>query len=200
MGSDHRTAPGAAAGCGTIARVSTEAAPPRPTRIVLVGMMGSGKSSVGRALARLTGWPFVDNDALLEAATGRTARELLEDGGEPVLRAGEAAAFRSALGRPIPEIVSVAAGVVLDPANRSALASAGFVVWLRATTATLALWAPGAAHRPWLAGDARAWLERTGRERAPLYAEVADLVVDVDRQTPAAIAGSIVEHMASARG
>lgn len=177
-----------------------EAASPAPTRIVLVGMMGSGKSAVGRALARLTGWPFVDNDALLEAATGRTARELLEDGGESVLRTGESAAFRSALGRPIPEIVSVAAGVVLDPADRSALASAGYVVWLRATTATLARRAPGAAHRPWLGADARAWLERTGRERAPLYTEVADLVVDVDRMTPAAIASSIVEHMASAKG
>ena len=56
-------------------------------RIVLLGMMGSGKSSVGRALSDRTGWPFVDNDALVERATGRTARQLLAEEGEGPMRA-----------------------------------------------------------------------------------------------------------------
>jgi shikimate kinase len=187
MGADE--APESAGGVGE-AR-----ARPRPTRILLVGMMGSGKSSVGRALASLTGWPFVDNDALLLEATGRTARQLLDEGGEEVLRASEAAAFRSVLARPVPEIAAVAAGVVLDPDDRAAIASAGFVVWLRARTSTLARRAPGARHRPWLRDDPRGWLERTGRERDPLYGSVADLIVDVDALTPAGIARRIVEHL-----
>jgi shikimate kinase len=165
------------------------------TRILLVGMMGSGKSAVGRALARLTGWPFVDNDALLHAATGLTARELLDEGGEGVLRAGESAAFRAALERPIPVVLAVAAGVIVDSADRAAIASAGGVVWLRASTPTLARRAQGADHRPWPGGDPPGWLERTGRERAPLYESVSDLVVDVDRARPAAVARTIVEHL-----
>ncbi len=181
--------------------VDPNATPRRsPVRVVLVGMMGSGKSSVGRALARRTGWPFVDNDALLEATTGRTARELLADGGEEALRAGESAAFRAALARPVPEIVAVAAGVVMDADDRAAMGSAGFVVWLRATPATLARRAPGAAHRPWLGGDAAAWLERTSREREPLYESVADLVVDVDRRTPASIAALIAGRIEAVAG
>ncbi len=168
---------------------------PLPARILLVGMMGSGKSSVGRALARLTGWPFVDNDALLREATGRTPRELLDEGGEEGLRAAESTAFRTALARPVPEIAAVAAGVVLEPDDRAAMASAGFVVWLRARASTLARRAPGGGHRPWLAGDARDWLERTARDRAPLYESVADLIVDVDSLTPAAIAHRIVADL-----
>jgi shikimate kinase len=172
---------------------------PPPTLVLLVGMMGSGKSSVGRELARLTRWPFADNDELLVEATGRTARELLAEGGEAILRAGEAAAFRAALVRPIPGIAGVAAGVVMDAGDRAAMARAGFVVWLRARPEALASRAPGGSHRPWLEGDALAWLEATARRRAPLYGEVADLVVDVDAMSPAEVAAEIAAELV-ARG
>ena len=75
---------------------------PRPIRVLLLGMMGSGKSSVGRALSDLTGWPFVDNDALVERATGLTARELLRDRGEDALREAESEALRAGLRIPVP--------------------------------------------------------------------------------------------------
>ena len=131
-------------------------------RIVLVGMMGSGKSSVGRALAARTGWPFHDNDALLEGGTGRTARELAERG-EAVLRDAESAALRAALEAPGPAIAAVAAGVVMNPGNRALLAAAPNVVWLRATPATLRerLRSTDDDHRPWLDADPDAWLGRT---------------------------------------
>ena len=114
-------------------------------RIVLVGMMGSGKSAVGQALAERTGWRFADNDELLEAATGRTARDIAADG-EPALRSAEAAALRAGLELPPPTIVAAAAGTVLDPELRRELADAGFVVWLRPPTDVLESRAAGAAH------------------------------------------------------
>ncbi len=164
-------------------------------RIVLVGMMGSGKSSVGRALAARTGWPFHDNDALVEGATGRTARELAE-AGEAVLRGAESAALRAALEAPAPVIVAVAAGVVMDPANRALLAAASNVVWLRARPATLARRLSPAEddHRPWLDRDPAGWLRQADAFRAPLFASIADLVVDVDAASPDDTAGRILER------
>jgi shikimate kinase len=162
-------------------------------RIVLVGMMGSGKSSVGRALAEETGWPFHDNDALLERATGRTAREL-SGRGEPALRAAESSALREGLRMPEPSIVASAAGVVLDAADRARLADEPAVVWLRARPGTLAQRLAGSDddHRPWLDGDPAAWLRETDAIRAPHFAAVADLVVDVDEADPETIAQRIL--------
>lgn len=147
-------------------------------RVVLVGMMGSGKSSVGAALAARTGWPFIDNDQLLERATGRTARQLLEREGERALRAAESDALRTAVRMPPPAIVATAAGTVMDAADRSVLDGGGFVVWLRAPADVLAARAAGAAHRPWLAEDPVGWFRRVLRQRDRLYAEIADLEVD----------------------
>ncbi len=169
-------------------------------RVVLVGMMGSGKSSVGRALAARTGWPFVDNDALVERATGRTARQLLADEGEAAMRAAESAALRAGLEMAPPVIVAAAAGTVLDPADREVTAGRGHVVWLRAPAEVLAARAAGAEHRPWLDDDPVAWFRRTLRERDPLYAAMADLEVDTSKVAPAEAAERIVAAMRSAPG
>lgn len=161
-------------------------------RVVLMGMMGSGKSSVGEALSRRTGWPFIDNDALVERATGRTARELLAAEGEAAMRAAESAALETALGMPGPVIVATAAGTVLDPANRERLDRGGFVVWLRAPAEVLAARALGAAHRPWLDEDPVGWFRRAEVERDPLYASVADLVIDTSASAPGAAAERVL--------
>ena len=148
-------------------------------RVVLIGMMGSGKSTVGRSLSDRTGWPFVDNDALLLLrATGRTARQLLADEGEEAMRAAESAAMAEGLAMPPPVIVAVAAGTVLDPGNRRALEEAGRVVWLRAEPEVLGQRAEGTDHRPWVQADATAWAQRTLDARERLYASVSDLQVD----------------------
>lgn len=165
---------------------------PQPSRILLVGMMGTGKSSIGSELARRTGWPFLDNDLLLERATGRTARELLADAGELGLRAGESAALREALATPPPAIVAVAGGVILDTPDRARLDGSGFVVWLRASAAELAQRATGAVHRPWLQEGAEAWFEREIATRASLYDSVADLTIDTERMHPSEAAEVIL--------
>ena len=155
----------------------------RACRIVLVGMMGSGKTTVGHAVAARTGWPNVDNDELLERLAGATPKELLERDGEAALRERESAALRLGLETPAPSIVGAAAGTILDGANRAALRENGAVVFLRATPATLETRSMGAAHRAWLEEGGAAWIRETAEVRDPLYASVADLVVDVDQRS-----------------
>ena len=168
-----------------------------PTRVLLLGMMGSGKSSVGRELSTRTGWPFVDNDALVERATGRTARELLRDRGEHAMREAESEALRAGLAIPAPAVVATAAGTILRAEDRRAIAEGGLVVWLHADADVLAARAVGAAHRPWLDDDPVAWFERTIVERAPLYREIADVEIDTGSTDPEAAADRVVQRLAT---
>ena len=165
---------------GRTARVSPE----RPCRIVLVGMMGSGKSTVGRRLSEATGWPYVDNDDLVRRVAGATPREVLAERGEPAMRRAESDALRLGLEALPPCIVGAAAGTVLDPADRELMRSHGIVAWLRVDAGALESRAVGAAHRPWLDGNAATWLSRTAAERDPLYASIADIVVDTTHGAP----------------
>jgi shikimate kinase len=166
-------------------------------RVILVGMMGSGKTSVGRALAARTGWRYVDNDELVELAAGRSARELLAAGGEAALRSAEADALAAALEMPPPVVVAVAGGTILDDELRRRLADGGFVVWLRAPASVLAERAVGGMHRPWLEGDLLGWFVSTLAVRDPLYASVADLEVDTSTIDAEAAADRIVDALAT---
>ena len=148
-------------------------------RVLLVGMMGSGKTTVGRSLATMLGWRYVDNDEQLRVVTGADTRTVQEREGEAALRRAESAALAIALTSAGPLVASVAAGVVLDPLDRARLRGGGFVVWLRARIETLAGRVAG-TDRPWLGDDPGAALSRLYAGRAALYAAVADLVVDVD--------------------
>lgn len=167
----------------------------RPTRVLLLGMMGSGKSSVGRALAARTGWPFVDNDVLVQRATGLSARELLRNRGEAALREAESAALRAGLAIPAPAIVATAAGTIMRPEDRDLVRDGGVVVWLHAPARVLAARAVGALHRPWLDDDPVAWFAETIAEREPLYRSVADIVVDTGAANPEAAADEVVEAL-----
>jgi shikimate kinase len=164
-------------------------------RVILLGMMGSGKSSVGRALSRHTGWAFVDNDALVERATGRTARELLAQEGEGAMRAAERAALDTALSLPPPIIVASAAGTITEADARDAMRDRGLVVWLRAPAAVLAARAAGATHRPWLDEEPEAWFRHALREREPLFTEIADIHVDTAAASPDDAAEVIVSAL-----
>ena len=161
-------------------------------KIVLVGMMGSGKTTIGRRLARRLGRPFLDSDDAIEEATGRTVREIWETQGEPAFRALERRALREALAEPRPTVVAAAGGVVLDAENRRLLRSAGRVIWLRADPGLLVRRVDAGGHRPLLEDDPEGTLRRLDRERRWLYREVADEVIDVDRLQPDAVVERIV--------
>lgn len=149
-----------------------------PCRVLLVGMMGSGKSTIGRLLADATGWPYLDNDELVRRSEGALAREIAEDDGERRLREVESAALTVGLQEPAPSIVGVAAGTVLDSGNRRRMAAGAVVIWLDADPSILAARASGSDHRPWLEGNAERWMRRTGDDRESLYREVADFRID----------------------
>lgn len=168
-----------------------------PERVLLLGMMGAGKTTVGRALAGRTGWPYYDNDELVTRTTGRAAPDLLEAGGEDALRAAESAALGAALSLPAPLVAGVAGGVVLDPADRERLRTAeGLVVWLRARIGTLAERVGTGEGRSWLQPDPAAALAELAAVREPLYAAVADLVVDVDEASPEEVAATVLARRA----
>ena len=148
-------------------------------RILLVGMMGAGKTTVGRALGVRLGWPYVDNDELLERAVGKDTRRVQEEDGELALRRAESAALTMTLTVAGPLVASVAGGVVTKPLDCDRLRTGGFVVWLRGSIRTLADRVEG-TDRPWLSDDPVRALTELYAGRAYLYESVASLIVDVD--------------------
>jgi shikimate kinase len=165
-----------------------------PTRVVLIGMMGAGKTTIGRELASRTGWPVVDNDDLVRQLTGRAPAAIAGEDGEEALHVAEAAALTDALGRPAPLIIGVAGAIVERAKVRAALREAGHVVWLRARPETLRQRIGRGTDRRNEARDVT-WLAARAGEREPLYREVADQVIDVDDMTPAQVAAEILEGL-----
>jgi shikimate kinase len=151
-------------------------------RILLVGMMGVGKSSVGEALAARLGWPYFDSDRQVEQATGKTIPEIFARDGEAAFRRAETEALEAAVST-APAVVGVAGGAVLDAGNRERIRQSGLVVWLRASIETLARRVGSGVGRPLLGDDPEAALQRLYPERRPLYEELAEVVVDVDDLT-----------------
>jgi shikimate kinase len=145
--------------------------------VVLVGPMGSGKSTVGRALARRLETTHVDTDDLVVQAAGMSIEEIFERDGEEHFRTLETAALAGALASPA--VVSTGGGIVVTPANRTLLHSAdAFVVWLDGSIDALTARVGSGRGRPLLQGDVRAALRAKIDERNPGYLEVADLRVD----------------------
>lgn len=169
------------------------------SRVVLIGMMGVGKSTVGAALAARLGWPHLDTDEEIVRLGGSTISEIFATRGEAAFRAEEARVVAAATTSDGPLVVSVGGGAVLDPDNRQRMKRAGVVVWLRAEAATLAAQVGSGAGRPLLGGDPLAAIGRLIAERRDLYAAAADVVVDVDGHTAAAVA-EIIQRRLARRG
>jgi shikimate kinase len=161
-------------------------------RIILVGMMGAGKTTVGGALAACLGWDHLDSDEQVMARTGRTVPELFAERGEAAFRAEEALALAEALSGDHPVVVSAAGGVVLSAENRGLLARSGSVVWLRADPQLLVQRVGQGRGRPLLDEDPASRLVDLYEVRRPLYESVAEVTVDVDGLTPAEVVDRIL--------
>jgi shikimate kinase len=165
-------------------------------RILLVGMMGCGKTTTGSLVARRLGWDYRDSDADVETLTGRTVPEIFASDGEAAFRKVEAEVLATACTGERPVVVAVAGGAVLNADNRRLIHACGTVVWLRAQPQRLAERVGDGAGRPLLEGDKAEIMARLLAERAPHYAEVADAVIDVDHLTP----NQVVERVLDAAG
>lgn len=153
---------------------------PGPHHVVLVGLMGSGKTTVGRRVASALRRRFLDADDELAIRTGRDVREWFDGEGEAAFRQAEAGVLVAILASAEPLVVATGGGAVVTEATRRRLGADDVtVVWLHGDPAFLASRTKPKPHRPLLAGDARATLERLFAERHGWYAEVADLTVDV---------------------
>ena len=166
------------------------------TRVLLVGLMAAGKTTVGQAIADLAGWPCLDNDVLLERATGRTAAELLEAEGEQALRSAESDVLTLLLAMPGPFVAGVAAGTILDPKDRERLRTGGHVVWLKVPVETLARRVTGQPERAWLLDDPEQVLRQMAQEREPLYEATAHQVLEMAHLTPAQAARQVIKALA----
>jgi shikimate kinase len=177
---------------GALGQTPSAARPAAPPRLLLVGMMGAGKTTTGRLLAQRLGWDYLDSDAQVQAETGRSVPELLASDGEAAFRQAEARALRGALSGSAPVVVSVAGGAVLDPDNRAAIRAAGTVVWLRARPETLARRVGDGAGRPLLGEDPPSAIVSLEAVRRPFYAELAAHAVDVDELAPEEVADRVL--------
>jgi shikimate kinase len=168
-----------------------------PCRVLLIGMMGSGKSTIGRLISEATGWPYVDNDELVRRSHGATARQILAEHGEAPMRAAESEALARGIRDPAPSVIGVAGGTILQPENHELLRSGGVVVWLRADAPALESRAMGADHRPWLDTGGGSWIRDAVAERDPLYASVADRVIDTGTKPAEESAAELLEWLAT---
>ena len=161
--------------------------------VVLVGMMGSGKTTVGRAVAARVGVDFVDTDDLVVARAGKSIREIFAHDGEAFFRDLESQVLADVLDSSTDVVIAAAGGTILRESNREEIrARADVVLWLDADVSTLGERAGNGAHRPLLDGDIKTRLMTLDAERRELYRSVADVRIDTTSKDIEGVAKEVV--------
>ncbi len=164
--------------------------------IVLTGMMGSGKSSIGRRLAAALELPFSDADTAIEQAAGMTVEEIFRNHGEPHFREGEERVIKRLL-QSGPQVLATGGGAVLSAKTREEIARAAISIWLKAPVELLLQRVSRRDNRPLLkTPDPRAVLTRLLEERTPYYAE-ADLILESSDAPHEVIVENVLSLLAS---
>lgn len=167
-----------------------------PRSVVLIGLMGAGKSCIGRRLAHRLNVPFVDADHEIEAAAGCSISDIFSRYGEAAFREGERKVMARLLQGP-PHVLAAGGGAVMDPMTRQLMRERAISVWLRATLGLLVKRTAGRDHRPLLKqGDARKILEDLMKQRYPVYAE-ADVIVDSLDEAPERTVDKVMQALRS---
>ncbi|MGV3635591.1 MAG: shikimate kinase [Pseudorhodoplanes sp.] len=163
--------------------------------LVLVGMMGAGKSSVGRKLAMRLALPFVDADSEIEAAAGMTIPEIFEIRGEPEFRSGEARVIARLLDSG-PQVLATGGGAYMNPETRKQIGQKGVSIWLKADFDVLMRRIKRRTDRPLLrTADPESTLKRLIDERYPVYAQ-ADVTIASRDVSHEVIVDEVIEALA----
>ena len=164
--------------------------------IVLIGMMGAGKTAVGRRLAKTLGWPFADADWAIEAAAGTTIANIFAEIGEPAFRQSERQVIARLLGERR-QVLALGGGAFIEPETRRLVRARAISIWLRADLDVLVRRTAKKGNRPLLAaGDPRTVLTQLLTRRAAIYAE-ADIVIDSGNGPIGAVVGRALEALAA---
>ena len=168
---------------------------PIPNNIVLIGFMGCGKSTIGRELRRLLGYPLVDMDAIIEQRAGKPIVRIFEEDGETEFRDMESGLLGELAGAEQPaQIIATGGGVVIRPENRAALQRLGYVVWLCAPPEVIHSRTRHSHERPLLhAEDPVTRISELLVQREPWYRQCAHLSVDTAGLSSREIATGILE-------
>jgi shikimate kinase len=167
--------------------------------LVLVGLMGVGKTAVGEECAKRLSRPLVDTDELVVAAVGRPISEIFASEGERAFRSYEQQAVSDACASPEPLVIACGGGAVLDATNRRRLRAGGCVMWLEASPALLASRVEEqGTERPLLAEgpDKVAALERLAVARAAAYEAAAHVRIPTEQRSIAEVADAVLEELA----
>jgi shikimate kinase len=159
--------------------------------VLMIGMMGSGKTTVGREVACLMWRPFHDSDEEILTKTGMTVPEIFDRRGEAAFRAEEKAVLGRALASGVPSVIAVAGGAVFDPDSRRRIRTGGVVVWLDARPDILATRVGSGEGRPLLEHDPAGTIARLDAMRRPVYRQLADVIVRSDGAGPRLVASRV---------
>lgn len=167
--------------------------------IVLIGLMGAGKTAVGRRLASWLDLPFIDADSEIEEAAGQSIKEIFAQHGEAYFREGE----RKVIARLLkggPQVLATGGGAYMNPQTRQAIKARGISIWLKASLRVLLKRVGRRDHRPLLTmGEPEAVMKKLMAERDPVYAE-ADLTVESREVPHDVIVGAVVDALAAKLG
>ena len=163
--------------------------------IVLVGLMGSGKTTVGKRIAQELGYTFVDSDDVVASNAGKSVREIFAQDGEAVFRQCESEAIKSVLAdRQSSVVLATGGGAVISSDNRSLISEqASTVVWLDASVEDLVVRTKSGVTRPLLDGDAATTLQSLSSQRSAWYDEVATVRIDTRGKSVAKVCSAVMD-------
>jgi shikimate kinase len=164
--------------------------------VVLIGLTGSGKTTIGKRLAKHLNCTFVDTDDVVFETTGLSVREIFEQQGEDSFRDYETRVLETIFADVTPKVIAAAGGVVLAEHNRHVIRnSKSYVVWLDTEPSNLLKRVSAGGHRPLLDDDAPATLMAMSEERRDLYAELADVRVDTNGSDVNRVVNLVLKHV-----